>query len=62
MSFIKKMVKGAKNVLDGDSVDKGKTKASSQKKQCFQILKQIYNTLYGLGLWRYFSIECKHLI
>ena len=36
MSFIKKMLKGAKNVFDGDSVDKGKTKASSQKNNVFR--------------------------
>ena len=32
MSFLKKIVKGAKNVLDGDSVDKGIDTASSKGK------------------------------
>ena len=36
MSFLKKIVKGAKNVLDGDSVDKGKATASSQTNNVFR--------------------------
>lgn len=54
MSFIKKMVKGAKNVLDGDSFDKGnrelnlKINLLSDSKP-----KTITNTVYGLGVWRY---------
>ena len=36
MSFIKKIVKGAKNVLDGDSVDRGKPTASSQTNNVFR--------------------------
>ena len=40
MSFIKKIVKGAKNVLEGgDSVDKGKTTASSQANNVFRYFK-----------------------
>ena len=53
MSFIKKIVKGAKNVLDGDSVDKGKITTSSQTNNVFRF-KNKSNTLYGLGFWRYF--------
>ena len=56
MSFLKKIVKGAKNVLDGDS-DKGKERLCL-KIDLFSDLS-ISNTLYGLGLWRYFShVKC----
>ena len=55
MSFIKKIGKGLKNVLDGDSVDKGKATASSHTNNVFRSNKS--NTLYGLGLWRYFCSE-----